>query len=169
MSLYYWMKIHELRPLSSLKILIRVDDWIEPWLVSSYWSRTMTQNLQKEKWSQLNKIFRGAKENQGSTSLTKLYQRTDIWNRSLFASILWMQSQWCFLTFRSLKTASQDLHFHWNQGSMDRQLLVLVRERLVLGRGSLTETEDDYCSRDVSTNDNRRKYFRISSNEIRFF
>ena len=40
-----------LRPLSSLKILIRVVDWIEPWLVSSYWSRTMTQNLQKEKWS----------------------------------------------------------------------------------------------------------------------
>ena len=40
-----------LRPLSSLKILIRVVDWIEPWLVSSYWSRLMTQNLQKEKWS----------------------------------------------------------------------------------------------------------------------
>ena len=41
---------YKLRPLSSLKILIRVDDWIEPWLVSSHWSRTMTQNLQKEKW-----------------------------------------------------------------------------------------------------------------------
>ena len=29
------------------------DDWIESWLVSSHWSRTMTQNLQKEKWSQI--------------------------------------------------------------------------------------------------------------------
>jgi len=50
--------VFSLRPLSSLKILIGVDDWIEPWLVSSHWSRTMTQNLQKEKWSERKRLWK---------------------------------------------------------------------------------------------------------------